>query len=119
MSRKLLRAGALLLLGCAAIASNLYAAANLDIATAEGPLRGIRRNGVREFLGIPYAAPPLGSLRWRPPEPHQPWKTVFAATQMGPSCPQVALDPQDIPTAEDCLFLNISMPPIRPQLAYR
>ena len=43
------------------------------VDTQEGPVRGFARNGVSEFLGIPYAAPPVGTLRWRPPEAVQPW----------------------------------------------
>jgi para-nitrobenzyl esterase len=82
----------------------------LVVATAEGNVRGSRKNGVRKFLGIPYAAPPVGSLRWRPPEAHAAWKTIFAATHMGASCPQFLPGPQTIDTAENCLFLNIYAP---------
>jgi len=110
MISKLFRTAALLLCGCLAIASNVNATANLVITTTDGRLRGILRNGVREFLGIPYAAPPVGSLRWRPPEPHRAWNAVFAATSMRQSCPQAIADPQRFPTAEDCLFLNIYAP---------
>jgi para-nitrobenzyl esterase len=83
------------------------AAAGVIINTREGRVRGLRQNGVREFLGIPYAAPPVGDLRWRPPEAHSPWKTILAATRMGPSCPQFLPGAPTLPTAEDCLFLNV------------
>ena len=83
---------------------------SLVVATMGGPVRGIRRDGVREFLGIPYVAPPVGNLRWRPPEPHAPWKTVFGADHIGPSCPQFLPGPETIATAEDCLVLNIYAP---------
>ena len=52
------------------------------IATTEGRVRGFRVNGVREFLGIPYAAPPVGNLRWRPPEAHARWKTMSAQSRI-------------------------------------
>lgn len=48
-----------------------------------GPIRGILHNGAREFLGIPYAAPPVGNLRWRAPQPYGPWNTVLEATNLG------------------------------------
>jgi para-nitrobenzyl esterase len=80
------------------------------IATTEGPVRGLRANGVHEFLGIPYAAPPVGNLRWRPPEAHARWKTILTATRMGPSCPQILPGAEAVATSEDCLFLNIYAP---------
>ena len=67
------------------------------------------------FLGLPYAAPPAGNLRWRPPQPAAGWSGVRAATQFGPSCPQVT-DPQKNPflppgpIGEDCLSLNVYAP---------
>jgi para-nitrobenzyl esterase len=82
----------------------------LLVATVEGTVRGLRQNGVREFLGIPYATPPVGRQRWRPPENHAIWKTIFTATQTGPSCPQFLPGAQTIATAENCLFLNIYAP---------
>jgi para-nitrobenzyl esterase len=85
-------------------------AGNTVITTQEGRVTGMRRNGVREFLGIPYAAPPIRELRWRPPEPHQPWKTLYASTHMGPSCPQALAVTAGLATAEDCLFLNVYAP---------
>jgi para-nitrobenzyl esterase len=87
-------------------------AADTTVVTMiDGPLRGLRANGVREFLGIPYATPPVGSMRWRPPgAAHPSWKTVFAATRMGPSCPQFLAGAGPITTSEDCLYLNVYAP---------
>ena len=65
------------------------------------------------FLGIPYAAPPLGDLRWRPPQPPAPWPGTRAATQYGPACPQLPAKWLPYPTwKEDCLYLNIWTPQI-------
>jgi para-nitrobenzyl esterase len=75
--------------------------------TESGPVRGITYVGVTEFRGIPYAAPPVGSLRWRPPALPIAWTGVRSASAYGSACPQpLALDPTD----EDCLSLNIYQP---------
>lgn len=85
-----------------------------------GELAGVRQAGVAAFLGIPFAAPPVGNLRWRPPQPPTAWKGVRAADRFGTSCLQ-AVDPagfgpwkheyvvQDA-VSEDCLFLNVWTP---------
>ncbi len=76
-----------------------------------GALRGPRLDAGAVFLGIPYAAPPVGRLRWRAPQPVQPWSGTRDALAFGPDFPQ---PPQ--PTAraprqdEDCLFLNVWTP---------
>src|SRR5579884_324193 len=83
------------------------------VRTDKGPVRGSVHAYDREFLGIPYAAPPVGDLRWRPPQPHAPWQSVLDATKFGNSCPQgVNFDPgHQTPTlTEDCLFLNVYTP---------
>ena len=58
------------------------------VTTDDGAVRGATAGTVNEFLGIPYAAPPIGNLRWRPPQPPARWRGVRDATQFGPSCPQ-------------------------------
>ena len=75
------------------------------IYTDQGPLTGIKGTGIDEFLGIPYAAPPVGKLRWTAPQPHGPWRGVLQATHFGNICSQPGGA-----GGEDCLFLNIYRP---------
>ncbi|MGZ6124296.1 MAG: carboxylesterase/lipase family protein, partial [Myxococcales bacterium] len=80
------------------------------VATKDGPVRGVLSDGIDRFLGIPYAAAPVGDLRWRPPQPHGRWTGVRDATGFGSHCPQVA-SPFGLASAtEDCLFLNVFTP---------
>jgi len=69
---------------------------------------------VRVFKGIPYAAPPIGELRWRNPQPVRPWEGVLKAERWGPRCMQSArlgdLDPFNQRMSEDCLYLNVWTP---------
>ena len=65
---------------------------------------------VDEFLGIPYAAPPVGALRWQPPQPAASWSGVRDATKFAPHCPQSASPFGQASTSEDCLFLNVFTP---------
>ncbi|MGH7822073.1 MAG: carboxylesterase/lipase family protein [Candidatus Binatia bacterium] len=87
------------------------------IQTPAGPIRGcIDEEGVARFLGVPYAAPPVGGLRWQPPEPAAPFTEVFEATALGPHC--IQFDPfaeaagREAPILgeEDCLQLNVYAP---------
>jgi len=80
------------------------------VSTAEGQVRGFVKNGVNIFLGIRYAAPPVGNLRWRPPAPVEKWQGTLDATTYGNTCPQVTelgafAGPSS--TTEDCLYLNV------------
>jgi len=81
------------------------------VTTDDGAVRGMTAGTVDEFLGIPYAAPPTGNLRWRPPQPPAEWQGVRDATQFAPSCPQ---PPSPFappgPFSEDCLYLNVYTP---------
>jgi para-nitrobenzyl esterase len=89
------------------------AARAAPIATAEGPIEGFARNGVTQFLGVPYAAPPVGALRWMAPQPVTPWIAVRQAKAFGPTCAQVTtLGPFAGPpnSNEDCLYLNVFAP---------
>jgi para-nitrobenzyl esterase len=81
------------------------------VETTYGPVRGSDDGRVKAWQGIRYAAPPVGDLRWRAPQPAQPWTEVADTTRFGPACPQPT-DPSiplDIgaPQGEDCLSLNI------------
>jgi para-nitrobenzyl esterase len=99
-------------------AMTLGAMAN-PVATAEGPVDGFSKNGVSQFLGIPYAKPPLGNLRWMPPQPAAKWTAVRGATKFGPTCAQVTtLGPFASPpnSNEDCLYLNVFTPDLKGKL---
>jgi para-nitrobenzyl esterase len=83
------------------------------VQTKEGPVQGFISNGVTTFLGIPYAEPPVGDLRWRPPKDHAPWTDVLKATEFGPICALVTTlgvfsGPPN--NNEDCLYLNVFTP---------
>src|SRR5580658_9314499 len=79
-------------------------------ATANGAVRGLASGAVDEFLGIPYAAPPVGALRWQPPAPAASWSGVRDATKFAPHCPQLASPFGLASTSEDCLYLNVFTP---------
>jgi para-nitrobenzyl esterase len=79
------------------------------LVTVEGgALRGAVRDGVTAYLGIPYAAPPVGTLRWREPQAAAKWQGVRAADKFGNDCVQHRQ--YDQPQSEDCLFLNVWTP---------
>ncbi|WP_126171974.1 carboxylesterase/lipase family protein [Altericroceibacterium xinjiangense] len=84
--------------------------AELDVGKAEGATVG----GVSSWKGIPFAQPPVGDLRWRAPQPVQPWTGVRSATEYSHDCMQIpfAQDaaPLGTPPAEDCLYLNVWRP---------
>ncbi|XP_070789566.1 cholinesterase-like isoform X1 [Pituophis catenifer annectens] len=97
-----------------------------EVITSSGPIKGKQvlsgLGSVTAYLGIPYAEPPLGKLRFQKPLPHQPWKQTLEATSFGNSCPQFIF--RDVPEAEiwfpktplseDCLSLNIWVPHPQP-----
>ena len=81
------------------------------VDTAYGPVRGVDDGTVKVWKGIRYAAPPVGELRWRAPQPPGRWTEVADATRVGPVCPQPT-DPRipidlGAPQGDDCLTLNV------------
>jgi para-nitrobenzyl esterase len=84
------------------------------IETASGIVEGVIENNLAVFRGIPYAKPPVGDLRWRAPQPVDPWKEVRDARRLSPDCMQAPFGPAPAqgrhPLAEDCLYLNIWRP---------
>ncbi|MFF4901924.1 carboxylesterase/lipase family protein [Streptomyces sp. NPDC001068] len=80
------------------------------VRTHDGALRGSAGDGYRTFEGIPYAAAPVGDLRWAPPRPAAPWTGVRDATRPGSACPQQAGEVPGGSTDEDCLRLNVTVP---------
>jgi para-nitrobenzyl esterase len=84
------------------------------VAVKGGAIRGLAVRAGYEFLGLPYAAPPTGNLRWRPPQRPTRWHGVRDATQFAPSCPQPASPfAPPVPFSEDCLYLNVYTPTLR------
>jgi para-nitrobenzyl esterase len=92
-------------------------AAEVDVSVDTGVVAGQANGAVAVFKGIPFAAPPVGPLRWKPPQPAAPWSGTRDASAYGPACPQV-VDPGGRPngggyagpTSEDCLNLNVFAP---------
>jgi para-nitrobenzyl esterase len=83
----------------------------LTVHTAEGPVRGIAGAGVNQFLGLPFAAPPVGDLRFAPPAPVMPWTEVLHASQVRGACPQARrFNLTEESNVEDCLHLNVAVP---------
>jgi para-nitrobenzyl esterase len=109
------KAGMALLLLC-----GLAAGANAaPVKTAEGPVEGFSKNGVTQVLGIPYAKPPVGALRWMPPQPVAQWTSTRKADKFGPTCAQITtLGPFAGPpnSNEDCLYLNVFTPDVKAKL---
>jgi para-nitrobenzyl esterase len=91
----------------------VWAAHAPTVAVAGGTIRGAEGDGVRVFKGVPYAAPPVEELRWKPPAIVVPWDGIRDATEFSPDCPQVSFDPTSFyhrppsPQSEDCLCLNV------------
>ncbi len=97
---------------CALVSAGLAACAARQshpiAVTPDGRLRGAAANGRVAWLGIPYAAPPVGVLRWRPPAPVKPWPGVRDAVKAGAACPQPGGEGRG--SSEDCLFLDVYRP---------
>ena len=95
------------------------AVAGPAVRTSGGVVAGKAAEGVEAFLGVPYAAPPAGELRWRAPQPLAAWSGQRDATRFGAACaqdvagnfgPYTAEFTAPVPVSEDCLFLNLWKP---------
>ncbi len=87
--------------------------ANTRVNTENGPMCGMVKDGVTSYLGVPFAAPPIGALRWQAPAPVAAWTTEFQATKAGLSCAQPPYGTgsnSSATTSEDCLTLNLYVP---------
>ncbi len=82
----------------------------LEVRTAQGLVSGRKEDGTRSFLGLRYAAPPVGPNRFRAPQPPPAHAETVPATDYGPACAQLTRDALDPGSAEDCLTLNIWTP---------
>ena len=83
------------------------------VQTTYGPVLGFVDEGMQKFLGIPYAAPPVGELRWRPPTSPHPWEEPLEVVSFGPICAQTSVcfpGFGSTSSTEDCLYLNVFVP---------
>ncbi|MBW8735302.1 MAG: carboxylesterase family protein, partial [Asticcacaulis sp.] len=108
MKRILLAAAAALCLPATALG------AGPQVTLPQGTLEGITQYTIDSFKGIPYAAPPVGALRWRAPQAAAPWRGVRLVDRFAPDCMQVPVAWDDAPStvkpAEDCLYRNVWRP---------
>jgi para-nitrobenzyl esterase len=93
----------------AARADTPTCAPGTTVSIDSGPICGMTVNGTNEWFGIPYAAPPVGALRWQPPQPPAPWSTTLQATQFGSECTQ-SFGTTALLGSENCLFINVWRP---------
>ncbi len=99
--------------GTAAAAGSGSGSRPLVVRTLDGLVRGKYVGAAREFLGIPYAAPPVGKLRWSPPQPAKPWTGIRNAGEPGNDCAQIGNLDTGVPVTSDfenCLYLNVYTP---------
>lgn len=82
-------------------------AANTTVTVEQGQLQGTKEEGLTVYRGIPFAAPPVGDLRWRAPQPAAKWEGVRPADKFAPQCVQSIKAPA---MSEDCLYLNVWTP---------
>ena len=98
---------------CLVLISTVFSEEFVTYETLQGNVRGLiktARNGDQfyAFLGVPYARPPIGDLRWQPPQPPPQWEGTLDATKMASLCTQDDLyEPSKMKGSEDCLYLNV------------
>jgi para-nitrobenzyl esterase len=106
---RLILAGAALAL--AACATETGGSSSGAVQTASGPVTAVQRGDMRSYFAIPYAAPPLGDLRWRAPQPAKAWTAPLANQKSAASCLQTGDSPFRVPgDSEDCLYLDVHTP---------
>lgn len=117
----MLHLSALLLASSYVFSASAFAvtpAAPPEVRTDHGAVRGQwQDDGSAVFRAIPFAAPPLGALRWRPPQPIAPWTQVRDATQAATPCVQPALGWNNAMAkrgTEDCLYVEVQTPKLHP-----
>jgi para-nitrobenzyl esterase len=97
------------------LASSLQAGPPAAVRTQAGMVQGTTEDGITSYKGIPFAAPPVGDLRWRAPQPPAAWTGVRNADKFAPGCMQIplvmpAFGIESFPVSEDCLYLNVWTP---------
>ena len=106
-----------LLAAGAAVVAQTTTAMTAPVKTDAGPVTGVIAGDVAAYKGIPFAAPPVGDLRWKAPQPVKPWTAVLAADHYAADCMQKPFGgdaaPLGTPPAEDCLYLNVWTPAAR------
>jgi carboxylesterase type B len=114
----LLLAASALVAGVAATApaasanpASAHTGQGLVVRTDKGLIEGMSAEGTDQFLGVPYAAPPVGALRWAAPQPAPPWPGIRPVTSYGGRCGQLASGNGSRVDNENCLYLNVYTPP--------
>src|SRR3954470_770384 len=108
------------LVAAAVIVAPASAGAHGPVARTEtGLVRGFAGDGADKFLGIPYAAPPVGARRWKAPAPAARWHGLRDATRYGNRCPQLPSPNGAGSESEDCLYLNVYRPERRHARGHR
>jgi para-nitrobenzyl esterase len=114
--RGLVKLSLYLLAGMAAMSFGTAAQQPSVVRIDAGEVQGVASDGVVSYKGIPFAAPPTGELRWRPPKPAAPWTATRQAAEFGPDCMQGRFGPPPASNApgpapsEDCLYVNVWTP---------
>ena len=113
MNIRIASLAAILVFG-AGLGASQALAADPTVATTSGPVVGESAHGVAAFKGVPFAAPPVGALRWRAPQPPAAWTAPRDAKAYGPDCMQNPFPgdaaPLGVQPAEDCLYMNVWAP---------
>lgn len=95
----------------ASAAASARCSAGTTVRTADGSICGTTAAGITTYVGVPYAAPPVGRLRWAPPQPVKPWTSTLKAVTTPPECPSPGFgSPPTVTGDENCLYLKIEVP---------